>query len=197
MLPALAKSAVGFGSSAAAITIVVATKLPLTFEVGEQVVHPQHGVGQVVKLESREFDSGVTRQYYEISMPEGSTVWVPVNLETAGLRKPAERRDVDRCRKILASRPAPLTDDARVRQANLSARLKQGTIFTFCEIVRDLYAYGEHKSLYGTIAGFYRVTKDVLCQEWAVVEGVSLSEAVQEIDALLETGREAMKASRA
>src|SRR5688572_434365 len=103
----------------------------MTFEVGDQVVHPQHGLGQVVKLEAREFDSGVTRQYYEISMPAGSTVWVPVDLGTAGLRKPAERSDIDRCRKILASRPVPLADDSRFRQANLSARLKQGTIFTF------------------------------------------------------------------
>lgn len=180
-----------------AITTVVATKLPITFEVGDQVVHPQHGVGQVVKLEAREFDAGVTRQYYEVSMPAGSTVWVPVDLETTGLRKPAERSEVDRCRKILASHPAPLNDDSRFRQANLSARLKQGTIFTFCEIVRDLYAYGEHKSLYGTIAGFYRVTKDVLCQEWALVEEISLSDAVQEIDALLETGRESLKTSLA
>jgi CarD family transcriptional regulator len=168
----------------------------MTFEIGDHVVHPQHGLGQVVKLEAREFDSGVTRQYYEISMPENSTVWVPVDLATTGLRKPAERSDIDRCRKILTSRPTPLTDDSRVRQANLSARLKQGTIFTFCEIVRDLYAYGEHKSLYGTIAGFFRVTKDVLCQEWAVVEGLSLSQAVLEVDSLLETGRESMKAAR-
>jgi RNA polymerase-interacting CarD/CdnL/TRCF family regulator len=184
-------------SSAVVITIVVVTKRPMIFEVGDQVVHPQHGLGQVVKLEVREFESGVTRQYYEISMPEGSTVWVPVDMVTTGLRRPAERREIDRCREILISRPAPLTDDTRVRQANLSARLKQGTIFTFCEIVRDLYAYGEHKSLYGTIAGFFRVTKDVLCQEWALVEGITLAEAVQEIDSLLETGREAVKTSRA
>ena len=169
----------------------------MTFEIGDRVVHPQHGLGQVVKLEAREFESGVIRRYYEISMPGGSTLWVPVDLGTVGLRKPAERNEIVRCRKILVSRPAPLPEEARSRQANLSARLKQGTIFTFCEVVRDLYAFGEHKSLYGTIAGFYRVTKDVLCQEWAVVEGLSPSEAAQEIDSLLETGREAVKTSRA
>ena len=191
------KSVAVSDSSAGVITIVVVTKRPMIFEVGDQVVHPQHGVGQVVKLEAREFDSGVTRQYYEISMPEGSTVWVPVDLETTGLRKPAGRSDIEMCRETLASHPAPLTDDSRVRQANLAARLKQGTILTFCEVVRDLYAYGEHKSLYGTIAGFYRVTKDVLCQEWAVVEGISVAEAVLEVDSLLETGREVIKTVRA
>jgi CarD family transcriptional regulator len=168
----------------------------MIFEIGDRVVHPQHGVGQVVKLEDREFESGVTRRYYEVSMPSGSTVWVPVDLGIVGLRKPAERSEIARCRKILASHPMPLTEDSRSRQANLAARLKQGTISTFCEVVRDLHAYGEHKSMYGTIAGFYRVTKDVLYQEWAIVEGVTLAEAVQEIDALLEKSREALNESK-
>ena len=169
----------------------------MTFEIGDRVVHPQHGLGQVVKLEAREFESGVIRRYYEISMPGGSTVWVPVDMETVGLRKPAQKNEIARCRKILVSRPAPLPEEARSRQANLSARLKQGTIFTFCEVVRDLYAFGEHKSLYGTIAGFYRVTKDVLCQEWAVVEGITVLDAAQEVDTLLEKGRETLKTSKA
>lgn len=163
------------------------------YEIGDRVVHPQHGVGQVVKMEDKEFESGVIRRYYEISMLGGSTVWAPVDLGTVGLRKPAERREIARCRKILVARAAPLTEDARSRQSQLLARLKQGTISTFCEVVRDLYAFGEHKSLYGTIAGFYRVTKDVLCQEWAMVEGMTHLEAMQEIDTLLEKGRETMK----
>jgi CarD family transcriptional regulator len=168
----------------------------MMFEIGDRVVHPQHGVGEVVKVEDREFESGVTRRYYEVSMPGGSTVWVPVDLETVRLRKPAERSEIARCRKILTSRPVPLADDSRFRQVNLAIRLKQGTISTFCEVVRDLHAYGEHKSLYGTIAGFYRVTKDVLCQEWAIVEQVTLPEAVHEIDSLLEKSREIISTSR-
>ena len=169
----------------------------MIFQVGDQVVHPQHGVGRVVKLEDKEFETGLIRRYYEISMLGGSTVWAPVDLATVGLRKPAERLEVVRCRKILVSRPAPLVDEARSRQSNLLARLRQGTISTFCEVVRDLYAFGEHKSLYGTIAGFYRVTKDVLCQEWSIVEGITHLEALQEIDALLEKGRETVRKSKA
>ena len=165
----------------------------MQFEIGDKVVHPQHGVGQVVKLEDKEFETGVTRTYYEISMKGGSTIWAPVDLGTIGLRKPAGRREIARCRKILVSRAAHLPEDSRSRQSDLLARLRKGTISTFCEVVRDLYAYGEHKSLFGTIAGFFRVTKDVLCQEWSIVEGVTYAEAVQEVDALLEKGRDGMK----
>jgi RNA polymerase-interacting CarD/CdnL/TRCF family regulator len=76
-----------------------------------------------------------------------------------------------------------------VRQSELATRLKEGTLTAQCEVVRDLYAYGEHKSLYGTIANFYRTTQDVLYQEWSLVEGVTIPEAAQEISSLLEKSR--------
>lgn len=160
------------------------------FKAGDQVVHPQHGVGEVVKLEDRKFGSGVERRYYEISIPNaGSTVWVPLDPPAFGLRKLAKRSEIEECRKILASRPEPLTDDARTRQARLAERLKQGTIQVQCEVVRDLYAFGEHKSLYGSMAGFFRQTQNVLCEEWAIVEGITLGEAIQEVTDLLQKSK--------
>lgn len=164
----------------------------MIFNIGDLVVHPQHGVGNVVNVQEREFEPGVMRRYYEVSLPGGSTVWVPYDPPSFGLRKLAARRDIERCRQILMSPPAPLDGDARSRQSELANRLKQGTVCTQCEIVRDLYAHGEHRSLYGTIAGFYRQTQNVLCQEWAMVEGVTLADAVQEINTLLEKSRRAL-----
>ena len=155
------------------------------FKIGDQVVHPQYGVGHVVKLEDREFEPGVVRRYYEISIP-GSTLWVPLDLPTFGLRKLAAKSEIARCRQILASRPAPLTEDARLRQSDLAVRLKKGTIAAHCEVVRDLSAYSAHKPINGTIAAFLRSTQDVLCQEWAAVEGITIAEATIEISLLLE-----------
>lgn len=169
----------------------------MMFKIGQQVVHPQHGVGKIVKLDERAFGSGVKKQYYEISIPGGSTVWVPLDPPTNGLRKIANRREITRCRKVLSSRPSPLAEDARVRQSELAARLKEGKLSVQCEVVRDLYAYGEHKSLYGTIANFFRVVKDVLCQEWAMVEGIELHEAFQEVDALLDKSRRTVSKKKA
>ena len=156
------------------------------FEIGDRVVHPQHGVGQIVKLEDREFERGDTRRYYEIDIPGGSTVWVPVDLSNSGLRKLASKSELAHCRKILQARPSPLMEDGRVRQAALVAHIKQGTIVAQCEVVRDLSAFVAHKPSYGTIIGFLEVMLRVLCQEWAIVEEISVSEAMSEISSLLE-----------
>ena len=74
----------------------------MIFEIGEKVVHPQHGVGEVVKIANRGFGSGVNKEYYEISIPGGSTVWVPLEPQTFGLRKLASKSEITRCRKILS-----------------------------------------------------------------------------------------------
>jgi len=168
----------------------------MIFKVGDKVVHPQHGVGHVVKLENREFEPGVIKGYYEISIPGGSTLWAPVDLQTSGLRKLAAKNEIARCRKILESRPSPLLADPRLRQTDLADRLKLGTLRSQCEVVRDLYAHGEHKSLYGTIAGFFRTAQTVLCQEWAIVEGITLQEAIEEVNSLLEKSRRTVNKSK-
>jgi CarD family transcriptional regulator len=158
----------------------------LMFEIGDRVVHPQHGVGQIVQLEDREFERGEIRRYYEIHIPGGSTVWVPVDLSNSGLRRLAHKSELARCREILQARPLPLTEDGRVRQSTLVAHLKQGTIVAQCEVVRDLSAFVAHKPSYGTITAFLEGMLRVLCQEWAIVQEISMSEAMAEISLLLE-----------
>jgi CarD family transcriptional regulator len=155
------------------------------FEIGETVVHPQHGVGKIVKLEEREFERGKTRRYYEISIPDGSTVWVPVDLSDTGLRRLASQRALADCRRILTSQPLPLNEDGHFRQSELVAHLKKGTIAAQCEVVRDLSSFVARKPAYGAITNFREAVLRVLCQEWALVEGITTSEAAYEINSLL------------
>jgi RNA polymerase-interacting CarD/CdnL/TRCF family regulator len=163
----------------------------MELKVGDQVVHPKYGVGNVVSLKDREFEPGMLRTYYEISML-GTTLWVSMEMPTFGLRKLTVRSEISRCRKILASHPAPLTEDPRQRQSEMADRLKLGTITAHCEVVRDLSAYFGHKPSSGKIGAFLQVARDVLCQEWAEVEGITLAEAVDEINTLLEKSRETL-----
>jgi CarD family transcriptional regulator len=168
------------------INVAIDTVTRSMFEIGDTVVHPQHGVGQIVKLENREFERGESRRYYEIQIPGGSTVWVPVDLSNSGLRGLALKSELAHCRETLTAHPQPLTEDGRVRQMDLVARLKQGTIIAQCEVVRDLSAFVSHKPSYGALTSFLESTLRVLCQEWALVEGFTISEAFSEISSLLE-----------
>ena len=163
--------------------------LEMKFNIGDKVVHPQHGVGYVADLEEKRFEPNTSRMYYVISIPD-TTLWVPVGLSTSGLRKLSERSELDQCRQVLQSAPLALIPD-RGLLTNLAARINQGTVIAQCEVVRDLTAHGWHKPLFGPIADFRRIVLNVLCQEWSAVEGVSQIEASQEISILLKKGRTA------
>jgi len=162
----------------------------MPFKIGDRVIHPRHGLGQVTSLAVKQFVEGEKRPFYEISFP-GSTLWVPLSLSSSGIRKLTVKSEIAHCRRLLEARAAPLNSDPRLRQPQLSLHLKEGTLSAHCEVVRDLTASGWHKPLSGAMSAFLRVTQDVLCQEWAAVEGISLTEAASEIEALLEKGRQA------
>jgi len=159
----------------------------LKFEIGDKVVHPQHGVGYVSNLEEKQFEPNKSRIYYVVSIPD-TTLWVPVDLSTSGLRKLGGRNELEQCYQILQSAPQTL-NAGRDLLASLAVRIKQGTIVAQCEVVRDLTAFGWHKPLFGPIADFQRMALNVLCQEWAVIKGVSVADASYEINDLLKKSR--------
>lgn len=163
--------------------------LDLKFQVGDRVVHPQQGVGYVADLEEKQFEPNKPRLYYVIQIPD-TTVWVPVDLSTSGLRKLSVKSELERCRAVLQGAPRPLAAE-RGLLASLIGQINQGTILAHCEVVRDLNAFGWRKPLYGPMAEFQRVIQNVLNQEWAVVEGVPVLEASHEITVLLKKGRAA------
>ena len=161
----------------------------LKFTIGDKVVHPQHGVGFVSGLEEKQFEPNAARMYYVVSIPD-TTLWVPVDLSTSGLRKLGLKSQLEQCRQILRDIPQTL-NPGKDLLSNLSARIKQGTIIAQCEVVRDLTAFGWHKPLYGPLADFQRMALNVLCQEWAAVKGITQAEASHEINILLKKGKAA------
>lgn len=167
-----------------------AIEATMSFKVGDQVIHPRHGLGQVTNLAVKQFVEGEKRPFYEISFP-GSTLWVPLNLATSGIRTLSVKSKIASCRRILKAPAEPLKDDFRLRRVELNNHLKEGTLTARCEVVRDLTAYGWQKPLNGSIAVFLQTTLDVLCQEWAAVEEITPAEAAAEILSLLEKGKQA------
>lgn len=163
----------------------------MPFKTGDRVIHPRHGLGRVTNLAVKQFVQGEKRPFYEISFP-GSTLWVPVNLSTSGIRKLTVKSEITKCRRLLESPATPLNSDPRLRQVEMDAHLKLGTLTAHCEVVRDLTAHGWRKPLSGGISIFLHTIQNVLYQEWAAVEGITPLEAAIEIESLLQKGKQAI-----
>lgn len=161
--------------------------MDMKFAIGDQVVHPQHGVGIVSGLEEKQFEPNDSRVYYVVSISD-TTLWVPVDLSTSGLRKLSQKRDIEKCQKVLQDAPQEVIP-SRDLMHNLFSQIKQGTIIDRCEVVRNLAAYGKHKPLIGSIADFQRAVLNVLYEEWAIVKGITAVEASLEINILLKNNK--------
>lgn len=161
------------------------------FKAGDCVVHPTHGVGHIVRLEERSLAGDEKRLYYVIAADK-STVWVPVDADPAvRLRQLTPRRDLDRYRELLSSDPLSLHKDHYKRQSEMAGRLKEGSFQALCELVRDLTARARQKALNEADSALLQKIRLDLAREWATSSGISLDEAIQEIDHLLLAGRRA------
>jgi CarD family transcriptional regulator len=157
----------------------------MTFQIGDQVVLPAHGVGQVIRIESMAFQGKEESWYYEIATTK-STVWVAVEgYREAGLRPIAPTTKLKECRALLRGSPARLNPDRHQRRAELAQRLRTGALNDLCEVVRDLTALGRSRPLGEADATLLRRAHDQLCEEWAAAQGLALDEASREIGALL------------
>ena len=157
----------------------------MEFQIGDSVVHPVYGVGRIARIDKKRFTGTAARLYYEVSTAK-TTVWVPAEtFETIGLRRLTAKLDLTKYRVLLKSRPTTLDKDHGKRRLELVERMKQGSFQALCEMVRDITARGWHKPLGSADAASLRKAYTHLCEEWAAAEGVSITEATEEVDALL------------
>jgi RNA polymerase-interacting CarD/CdnL/TRCF family regulator len=165
----------------------------MQFNVGDFIVHPTHGVGEIVKIEEKRFTGKETSLYYNITLPN-RTLWVPVESEIAAeLRPVTARSELGQYRKLLKSPPTPLDTNYQKRHLELVRRLNEGSFRALCEVVRDLTARGWRKPLGQQDTATLKKTRENLVEEWATSAGISRAEAIQEVEALLQTTQQAFE----
>ena len=161
------------------------------FRSGDYVVHPTYGVGSIVRLEERQLAEAEVRLYYVLAIDKG-TVWVPVRSNGSTLlRAVTSKQELDQYRVLLKSRPAALERDYKKRRLEINERLKQGSFWVLCEVVRDLTAHGWKWRIGEGEAALLLQACNNLSREWAAAAGMSVPEALHEVNALLLAGREA------
>jgi CarD family transcriptional regulator len=157
----------------------------MSFKIGDLVVHPAYGIGQIVNIEEKRFSEPETRQFYKVVLPK-RTVWIPVAAPGAtGLRPVTIKSELNQYRNLLKSPPSFLEKNHHRRHLALVSRLQEGSFQGVCEVVRDLTAWGWRKPLGQSDTALLQKARDSLYREWATAAGVSTTEAIKEIDSLL------------
>ena len=170
----------------------------IDFSIGDNVVYPHHGAGQVVKKEKKEI-LGETREYLTIKILHNDmTVMVPCeNAGKAGLRRVI---DEDTVKKVLAV----LSDDVSEMPKNWNRRfkhnrdkIKTGDIYELAEVVRNLAIREQDKGLSTGEKQMYTRAKKILASDLMYALEKSEDDAEVYLDDLLRASAERLAAAAA
>jgi CarD family transcriptional regulator len=183
------KSAVSKPAAAAAPRVEEPKKV-LTqrqgFKTNEFVVYPAHGVGQILAIEEQEI-AGAKLELFVINfIKDKMTLRVPTaKVANVGMRKLSDPALVKRALETLKGRARIKRTMWSRRAQEYEAKINSGDIVAIAEVVRDLFRSESQPEQSYSERQLYEAALDRLSREIAVVQHVTETEAVKEIEANL------------
>jgi CarD family transcriptional regulator len=168
----------------------VEEKKPLThrqgFKTNEFVVYPAHGVGQILAIEEQEI-AGARLELFVINfIKDKMTLRVPTaKVANVGMRKLSDPVLVKRALETLKGRARVKRTMWSRRAQEYEAKINSGDIVAIAEVVRDLYRSESQPEQSYSERQLYEAALDRLSREIAVVQHVTETEAVKEIESQL------------
>ena len=165
-------------------------KKPLTqrqgFKTNEYVVYPAHGVGQIMAIEEQEI-AGARLELFVISfMKDKMTLRVPTaKVANVGMRKLSEPALVKKALETLKGRARIKRTMWSRRAQEYEAKINSGDIVAIAEVVRDLYRSESQPEQSYSERQLYEAALDRLAREIVVVQHMTETEAIKEIEAQL------------
>jgi len=156
------------------------------FKIGESIVYPAHGVGQIVGIEEQEI-AGMSLELFVIQIEKDKlTLRVPTSkLEQAGVRKLAEDNIVSRAMETLKGRARIKRTMWSRRAQEYEAKINSGDLISIAEVVRDLYRSETQPEQSYSERQLYESALDRMAREIAVVDKLDERTAMQRITEVL------------
>jgi CarD family transcriptional regulator len=158
----------------------------IDFSIGDNVVYPHHGAGQVIKKEKKEI-LGETREYLTIKILHNDmTVMVPCeNAGKAGLRRVIDEDTVKKVLAVLSDEVSEMPKNWNRRFKHNRDKIKTGDIYELAEVVRNLAVREQDKGLSTGEKQMYTRAKKILASEMMYALEKTEDEAEAYLDDLL------------
>ena len=119
----------------------------MTFQVGDKVIYPNHGLGIVERIETKTI-MGTTCGFYQLRMANETMVLVPVdNVDGVGLRRAVSDQEVEQLFSLLGDGKIESHQNWKGRFKDNSDRMRTGSIYDVVEVLKSLTFLSKSKSL--------------------------------------------------
>ena len=158
----------------------------LGFKTGEYIVYPSHGVGMITSIDEQEV-AGLKLELFVISFEQDKlTLRVPTaKIKSVGMRKLSEEPVVKKALETVTGRARVKRTMWSRRAQEYEAKINSGDIVAIAEVVRDLYRSESQPEQSYSERQLYEAALDRLSREIAVVQHITETEAVKEIESNL------------
>ena len=157
------------------------------FSIGEKVVYPTHGVGDISDI-TEKLLNGESVQYYVITIPSlDMNILLPSdNAASLGLRRLSKKEDMKKAISSLSERKEVRGSDWKSRQQMQMNLLKTGTIGNVATVVNILYNRQKVRDLPIQERRLFETALTHLVDECSYVLGIDSESAKRTIFSHLE-----------
>ena len=156
------------------------------FKIGEIVVYPKHGVGEIIKIENMEIGS-IKTKFYVVKMEQAKlTIRVPIDKQDeVGLRKISSKKIVEDVFTTLKLKPKIRRIMWSRRAQEYETKIFSGEPIKIAEVVRDLFRKNSQSEQSYSERQMFQVAIERLAREVAAVEKTDYFQSTEKIESIL------------
>ena len=120
----------------------------MSFQIGDKVIYPNHGLGVVEKVEEKTILGTTTGFFHLRIISNETTVLVPVsNVDNVGLRRAITDEEVERLFYLLSDGKIDNHQNWKGRFKDNSDKMRTGSIYDMADVLKSLTFLAKSKSL--------------------------------------------------
>ncbi len=159
------------------------------FQVKEKVIYPGHGVAVIEDVVEKKVGEVSISFLKLVFLFKDMTILVPrYNVNTIGIRKPSEKRTIEKALHELHSKPERRLEGMDFtpsgwnrRNKEYQSKIQGGLLIEIAKIYRDLMHVSEQKELSFGERSLLQTTEELIVQELQVVKSTQRDQIIQEI----------------
>tara|TARA_A100001037_G_C15025107_1_gene578279 strand:+ start:54 stop:557 length:504 start_codon:yes stop_codon:yes gene_type:complete len=163
-------------------------KKNIEFQIGDIVVYPKHGVGEIVKIENMEVSS-IKTKFYVVKMEQAKLmIRVPLDKkEEVGLRRISSKKIINEVFEVLKLKPKIRRIMWSRRAQEYDNKIFSGDPLKIAEVVRDLFRKNSQPEQSYSERQMFQVALERLAREVAAVERTDYFNATEKIENILNS----------
>ena len=159
------------------------TKKNSDFKIGEIVVYPKHGVGEISKIETMAI-SDIKASFYVVKMEQSKLIIrVPLDKKNeVGLRKISSKKTIEEVYSTLKLKPKIRRIMWSRRAQEYDSKIHSGDPIKISEVIRDLFRKSNQPEQSYSERQMFQVALERLAREVAAVEKTDYFQATEKIE---------------